>query len=91
VRWIEEQTGSEEPEHPAPTLKLAKGSGGDHHDDAEAKDGAAAEKVSAHDAGGESHESHDSGPSGVAIGGLIAGIAGLILGAVALVRTRKTS
>jgi uncharacterized protein YcnI len=85
VRWIDETTGSEEPEHPAPVLKLVKAADGDHHDDDDApvSDGDAA-------ASGEEHDDED-GPSSIAIGALIAGLAGLVLGAVALVRTRKAA
>jgi uncharacterized protein YcnI len=78
VRWIDEPTGAEEPEHPAPTLTLTKAENGD--------DSSGTEQVSA--GGAEAGEAGDDGPSGVAIAGLVAGIAGLVLGAVALVRTR---
>jgi uncharacterized protein YcnI len=81
VRWIDEPTGSEEPEHPAPVLTLVKAADGDHHGETKV-DNAAAES--------EHQGSHDDGgPSSLAIGGLIAGLAGLALGGVALVRTRR--
>jgi uncharacterized protein YcnI len=86
VRWIEEQSGSEEPEHPAPVLKLTKAESDDHH-----ADGATAEEATAGDASASGGSGEDDGPSGIAIAGLVAGVAGLVLAALALVRTRKTS
>lgn len=41
VRWIEEAKGDEEPEHPAPVLKLTAAAD-DHHDEASAEDDKAA-------------------------------------------------
>lgn len=86
VRWIDEPTGSEEPEHPAPTLALTKAENGDHDDSSDTEPVVAGDTEA-----GEAGEGDDDGPSGVAIGGLVAGIAGLVLGAVALVRTRSTA
>ncbi|EXG79763.1 YcnI family protein [Cryptosporangium arvum] len=85
-RWIEEQTGSEEPENPAPELKLVKGvAEGDGHGDADAEPSAAAATSSTSDSGG----------NGLAIGlgvaGLVAGVAGLIAGLMALRRSTATS
>jgi uncharacterized protein YcnI len=85
VRWIEEPPadGGEEPERPAPVLKLAAGS-------------AAPVPSSAPAAAGSTGSSGSSGSSGsggwalgVGIAGLIAGLAGLALGALAFARTRK--
>ncbi|MFG1920946.1 YcnI family protein [Cryptosporangium sp. NPDC048952] len=83
-RWIEEQTGSEEPENPAPELTLVKGTAdGDGHGDAEPSEAAAT-----------SSTSDDSG-NGLAIGlgvaGLVAGVAGLIAGLMALRRSTASS
>lgn len=87
VRWIEEQTGSEEPEHPAPVLKLTKAEGDDQHgDEASAAEAAAGDADAASGSGEE-----DEGPSPLAIAGLIAGVGGLVLGAIALLRTRKAT
>lgn len=83
VRWIDEPTGSEEPEHPAPVLKLVKAESDDHHDEA-TTEGASA---SGGDAAGTEHE--DEGPSGIEIGALIAGLAGVVLGGVALFRSTR--
>lgn len=84
VRWIDEATGSEEPEHPAPVLKLTKATDDEHGT-------ANTANVSASDDGEASEASGDDGPGSIEIGALIAGIAGLVLGAVALVRTRKSA
>jgi uncharacterized protein YcnI len=84
VRWIDEAAGTEEPEHPAPVLTLVKAATDDHH-------GAATETVAEGDAEASADHAADDGPSSIAIGGLIAGLAGLALGAVALFRTRKTT
>jgi len=86
VRWIDEQTGSEEPEHPAPVLKLTAAED-DHHGSTSTEQAAAGDT----NAGADEERSDDEDPSPLAIGGLIAGLAGLVLGAIALVRTRKTS
>jgi uncharacterized protein YcnI len=80
VRWIEEpQAGeAEEPEHPAPTLTLVKGTD-DHH-------GTTASPASA-----SSETDHDDDSNGLVIGlsivGLVAGLAGLAAGLVALRRS----
>lgn len=85
-RWIEEQTGSEEPENPAPVLNLVKGSGTGHGDD----DGDAAPSEAA-----AVTSTSDSSGNGVAIGlgvaGLVAGVAGLIAGLLALRRSTAPS
>ena len=85
-RWIEEQTGSAEPENPAPMLTLVKGTAeGDGHGDDEAAPSEAAAATSSTD---------DSG-NGLAIGlgvaGLVAGVAGLIAGLMALRRSTAAS
>jgi uncharacterized protein YcnI len=75
VRWIDE---GENAEHPAPTLTLTKAAAGDeggHHGGA-----TAAEETSS-----------DNGTAiGLGIGGLVAGLAGLVLGGLAFARTRRT-
>jgi uncharacterized protein YcnI len=82
VRWIEE-TGSDgkEPEHPAPTLTLAKAAAEDKHGGGTAKAGNAAPM-----AGGRSdHSDRDGDTAAVVLGsvGLVAGLAGLGLGFLA--------
>ncbi|MBQ1045903.1 MULTISPECIES: YcnI family copper-binding membrane protein [unclassified Micromonospora] len=79
-RWIEEPTpGAEEPENPAPVLKLAAGN-------APASPGASAPAAAADD------DDDDAGSgAAVALGvaGLVAGLAGLVLGGLAFARTRR--
>jgi uncharacterized protein YcnI len=90
VRWIEEPgADGKEPEHPAPTLKLAAKSdsaAGDSHD-ADAKTDTKA--------GNDTKAAADSGNGGAALGlsiaGLVAGLAGLALGGLAFVRTRRSA
>jgi uncharacterized protein YcnI len=81
VRWIEEPSGSTEPEHPAPVLKLAKAASDGHHGETSKADGAAK--------GDEQGHSGSHGASWPGYAGLAAGLAGLVLGAVALLRTRR--
>ncbi|MGW1621828.1 YcnI family protein [Streptomyces sp. NPDC002172] len=85
VRWIEEaQSGDDEPENPAPTLKLTA-----------ADDDSAASAASAAPATGSSGktataaaDSSDSTARGLGIAGLIVGVLGLAAAAFAVVRTR---
>ncbi|SHM89519.1 YcnI family protein [Cryptosporangium aurantiacum] len=85
VRWIEEQSGSEEPEYPAPVLTLVKSSGDAH--------GATSTETS--EAAVASESDDDSDGNGLAIGlgvaGLVAGVAGLIAGLLALRRSTATT
>jgi hypothetical protein len=77
VRWIDEPAPGVEPDHPAPVLKLTKGSGGDGHDDAD--DSA-------------DMTSGTGGSSGAALGFGIAGaVLGLAALAVALLAYRRSS
>lgn len=88
VRWIEEPPadGGEQPDHPAPVLKLAKAP------DAAASTPAAADNANVNLAG--STEDADGDGNGLAtaagIGGLIAGLAGLVLGLLAWRRASST-
>ncbi|MEV0002166.1 YcnI family protein [Micromonospora sp. NPDC050980] len=78
-RWIEEPTpGAEEPENPAPVLTLAAAS---------ASPGASAPAAAVAD---DDDDDADSG-AGTAFGvaGLVAGLAGLVLGGLAFARTRR--
>jgi len=77
VRWNEvQQKGAAEPEHPAPTVRLTKGA------DAMAATPVAAVKDAASD---------DGTARLLGTIGLIAGLLGLLLGAMALVRARSRS
>ncbi len=79
VRWIEEPTaGGEEPEKPAPVLKLAP------------KGAAAGGQALVAAPGRNGSTGDESGPAlGLAIAGLVAGLGGLALGALAFLRTRR--
>jgi uncharacterized protein YcnI len=83
VRWIEETPASgEEPEHPAPELKLTAASGDEH--------GGTTETTAASgSASDESSSSDDSDSNGLAIAALIVGAVGVVVGGVALARGRK--
>ncbi|MFG2375214.1 YcnI family protein [Streptomyces sp. NPDC048504] len=90
VRWIEESTGGEEPENPAPVLKLtAKGA------DAERSSTSAASATASKSSGGSADTSKstasesDSTARGLGIAGLIVGVLGLAAGAFAVVRSRS--
>jgi len=82
VRWIEEPVeGGEEPEHPAPVLKLA----------ASGTAGATVDAGSADGSDG-SGSADGSGPAlPLAVAGLVAGLVGAALGALALTRSRRSA
>ncbi|MEW2381334.1 YcnI family protein [Micromonospora sp. NPDC047707] len=82
VRWIEEPTaGGEEPESPAPVLKLTAAS----PSAAPAADPAGESEVEADD-----DEAEGAGlATGLGAAGLVAGLAGLALGGLAFARTRR--
>lgn len=82
VRWIEEPPaeGGEAPEHPAPVLKLAAAPEA-------GEPSAAASQPAAAAPGAESEDA--SGNQWTGIAGLIAGLAGLVLGGLALMRTQQ--
>ncbi|MFD4510188.1 YcnI family protein [Streptomyces sp. NPDC058457] len=82
VRWIEEaQSGGEEPENPAPTLKLTAAGAEDAESTAPATKTSAKATTTAAD-------SSDSTARGLGIAGLIVGALGLAAAAFAVVRTR---
>jgi periplasmic copper chaperone A len=91
VRWIDDPApaGADEPEHPAPILKLVKS---DEGDDAAAAAGSAAPTATVTTAAAAaSPTSDDSTSSGAALGvgiaGLVLGLIGAVLGFVAYRRT----
>jgi uncharacterized protein YcnI len=86
ARWIEEPpaAGGEEPQDPAPVLKLLP---------AAAEPGASAgpTATSATGPSGAAGDGGDSAALGLGIAGLVAGLAGLVLGGLAFARTRRES
>ncbi|MFD4602813.1 YcnI family protein [Streptomyces sp. NPDC058464] len=82
VRWIEEaQSGDDEPENPAPVLKLTAAGDEDTASTASAAKSSAKTTTAAAD-------SSDSTARGLGIAGLIVGALGLAAAAFAVVRTR---
>ncbi|MFF7971411.1 DUF1775 domain-containing protein [Streptomyces sp. NPDC007905] len=79
VRWIEEPTGGEEPENPAPVLKLT--AGGESTAPAASKSGSAGTSKAA--------GSSDSTARGLGVAGLVVGVLGLAAAAFAIVRSRS--
>ncbi len=89
VRWIEEPPadGGEEPESPAPVLRLARAADGG----AAAPAVAPAAAATAGD-GADSDGADSDGPAlALGVAGLVAGLAGLALGGLAFARTRRTA
>lgn len=86
VRWIEETTeGEEEPEHPAPVLKLTKPSAEDAVQPLSAGAPAAGPGKTVH------QMDNNGAPMWLGILGLIVGLAGLAFGAFAFTRTRTST
>ncbi|MET8312072.1 YcnI family protein [Micromonospora sp. NPDC005173] len=80
-RWIEEPTpGAEEPEHPAPVLTLTAAS-------PSASAAPAAAAVAATD--DDDDDEGEGAAVGLGVAGLVAGLAGLVLGGLAFARTRR--
>lgn len=78
-RWIEEPTpGAEEPESPAPVLKLAAA--------APASPGASAPAAAADD---DDDDAGSGAATALGVAGLVAGLGGLALGGLAFARTRR--
>jgi uncharacterized protein YcnI len=81
VRWIEEAAkGDDEPENPAPVLKLTAAGAAS---DTASKTSAVAPKASKASAS-------DSTARGLGVAGLVVGVLGLAAGAFAVVRSRRT-
>lgn len=86
VRWIETpQAGQDEPENPAPTLKLTAGGGGSAVSAATKSDAGQDS-----DSDSDSDSASDSTARGLGIAGLIVGVLGLAAAAFALARTRAS-
>ncbi|MHA5048702.1 YcnI family copper-binding membrane protein [Streptomyces sp. SD15] len=88
VRWIEETPeGGEEPENPAPVLKLtAKAAGEDSSDASSTTASSSASDAKTSTASGKSS---DSTARGLGIAGLVVGVLGLIAAGFALARGRS--
>jgi uncharacterized protein YcnI len=81
--WIEQPTaGGEEPEHPAPTVAVVAAEDGSTAEPAALVEDAPAVAATTDDDG-------DGAATGLAIAGLVAGVAGLGIGGVALARSRR--
>ncbi|MGW4157141.1 YcnI family copper-binding membrane protein [Micromonospora chersina] len=79
-RWIEEPTpGAEEPENPAPVLTLTAAS-------ASASPAASAPAAAADD---DDDDADTGAATALGVAGLVAGLAGLVLGGLAFLRTRR--
>ncbi|MEU1408998.1 YcnI family protein [Streptomyces sp. NPDC005728] len=79
VRWIEEPSGGDEPENPAPALKLTAG----------ARTTAPAASKSSGTGTAEAADASDSTARGLGVAGLVVGVLGLAAAAFALVRSRS--
>ncbi|MEU0601130.1 YcnI family protein [Streptomyces sp. NPDC006393] len=81
VRWIEEPQGGDEPENPAPVLKLTAADG--------EGTAAAAGEAKAASASSTASSGGDSTARGLGIAGLVVGVLGLAAAVFAVVRTRS--
>ncbi|MFE9448444.1 YcnI family protein [Streptomyces sp. NPDC006739] len=81
VRWIEEPQGGQEPENPAPTLKLTAAGA--------ATAAPSAGRTTSTSASPKATGSSDSTARGLGIAGLVVGVLGLAAGAFAIVRSRS--
>jgi uncharacterized protein YcnI len=92
VRWIEEASGGEEPENPAPVLKLTANAAEDGGGDTAAS--TASSKGSANSDSTDSSESKasagDPTARGLGVAGLVVGVLGLAAAAFAVLRGRST-
>jgi uncharacterized protein YcnI len=87
VRWIDPPEEGGEPEYPAPVLTLAAA---DQPAEEEGQDGngAAGDEAAAEADSGSDSDSGSNAGVWLGLAGLVAGLAGLTLGGLALVRTR---
>jgi uncharacterized protein YcnI len=88
ARWIEEAAdGAAEPERPAPVLRLTAASGDEH--DAAASTDDTEEAAAADEVDRDGVDQDDDSATTLGIAGIVTGAAGLLLGGVALARTRR--
>ena len=93
VRWIDEPLESgEEPEHPAPLLTLVDAED-EHGDDAAAEEDAAAEGEAASGVSVANTASQDDVDSATTLAtvGIVVGVLGLLAGAFAIFRSRRSA
>ncbi len=93
VRWIDEPLESgDEPEHPAPLLTLVDGED-EHSDTAAAEDEAAAEGEAASGVSVSNTASQDDVDSATTLAtvGIVVGVLGLLAGAFAIFRSRRSA
>ena len=92
ARWIEEEKGGEEPENPAPVLKLtaksADSDSGSGSDSTSGSDSASGSSPAAKSPAASSDSGSDSTARGLGIAGLVVGVLGLIAAGVAIARGR---
>ena len=92
--WVQiAEEGEEEPESPAPAIALTEAAGDGHGGGGEEEmtdDTAAGENVDT-EAASSTSDGDDDGTDGMAVAGLVAGLAGLGLGGTAFARTRKSA
>jgi uncharacterized protein YcnI len=93
--WIEPTVeGQDEPDHPAPAFEVTAAAGGDDHGAAATTAAAAAispaaAPTSSAEVAATASTSESSSTSWVAVAGLVAGVLGLVVGGVALARSRR--
>lgn len=89
AEWIEPTpAGGEEPEHPLPTVTIVTASAGGHGA-ATTETTTAGGTGTTEAASGSSSSSDDGGTKGIAVAGLVAGLAGLGLGGASFAKGRK--
>ena len=88
--WIEEYTGDgEEPEHPAPAVKIGPAEEGEGDGGTETTVAAGDGSDEGESASGDGAEDDDDSSNGLGIAGIVLGGLGLITGGAALATTRK--
>lgn len=88
VRWIEEASGGEEPENPAPVLKLAAKAAEESSDAASST--ASSKSSASSDTSEPKASASDSTARGLGAAGLVVGVLGLAAAAFAVLRGRST-
>jgi uncharacterized protein YcnI len=89
VRWIEEASGGEEPENPAPLLKLTAKNAEDTEDGDSGPSTASSAAPKSSSSSESTASSNDSTARGLGIGGLVVGVLGLAAAVFAVLRSRS--